>query len=594
MEDSNTVLLGVSLSLEKAYTFFMIPFYYDGDGYVISKDGMDSMWELSKGKLLGEGDDVLYSYIINFLQGQMNVPKDECNHLDIYSINSNPRSRFRKFWDAFTQSPDNSNDAKSEKKRKDKTGLHFVDIEIGKDENNKKVYEQVEFDIVRDNGYAGFKSPHLFISSTANIGVLTFCISLGMKNRTMNYLKLLNYYLHKISKPLCKCVSPHFQLENQSFPNETAREKQEEKIQEFRQCIASHDSIEQSYTPYGEFNWNIRTMIDMMLGNVKGIKDGIESDIKLFNNIRAHLFSFCQIDGAQNTLGFEYIKSDLMLLSRCMNNKYKVCIDKNTQKEMCLKTFNNIFFASSVEGASMIAIAKKENEDFIRQIDNQSLPRYLAVYLLVIIQRYSMLHINHQLIKIVQDKSDDNLWNLLNVIKKVKVHCYYTDVSPYSQHNQFYQHCCKNLHVLETFNEIDNKTKILNVTISHSMQVLMKEQKMASELEHKTILQAEKEREEKLRQAERKAESGQRRLNFVVGILTAFQVSQVVYSFAKDAPQPIFRCHYFMWAMIVLFICFFFLFLVMNWEYTDNPLIRCIRNICYLGNDPQIKENNQN
>ena len=52
MEDSNTVLLGVSLSLEKAYTFFMIPFYYDGDGYVISKDGMDSMWELSKGKLL--------------------------------------------------------------------------------------------------------------------------------------------------------------------------------------------------------------------------------------------------------------------------------------------------------------------------------------------------------------------------------------------------------------------------------------------------------------------------------------------------------------------------------------------------------------
>lgn len=588
-----------SLRLEKAYTFFMVPFYFEGSNYKVlrvQESHNEAIWEKARERILNEDDDVLYPYIINFIQGQTSDMASQHDHLDIYNINSNPKSSARKFWDVFAQKPNVENERK--KNRQEKQGqekisasLHSTEIEIGKDDKNKAIFKTTEFDLQRDNGYAGFKSPHLFISLSANIGILTFCIGLGENNRTIDDLKRFNYFMHKINKPLSKCITPLFQLKEQSFFNEQARIARETKIMDCRQNIAPHDEKKTSCTPYDEFSWNIRTLINMLLADVKGLKqeDGSlrECDVKLFSNTRTHLFSFCQIDGTQSECGFDDIKLDLMRLSRCVNDKYMLPISETIEKEMCTKTFNNIYFSSSVEGSAMIAIATKENEDFVKQIDNQGLPRYLAIYLLVMIQRYSMLHINRRLTELSADTQSTALWNILNIIRKVKVHCYYTDVSPYSQHNQFYQHCNKNLHVRETFNEIDNKTKILNLTISHDMQELLEEQKKAIELQRaederreRELQKLEKKREESLRIAEQKAESGQHRLNLVVGILTIFQVAGVIYEFTKAT-----CLEWLKWTAVILTfaISLFFLYLVMNWEKEDKPLIEWARNLYYRG-----------
>ena len=587
----------VSLQLEKTYTFFMVPFYYEGCNYKVLKVRecpKEAMWEKAKERILNEDDDVLYPYIISFIQGQ--TSEGFHDHLDIYSINSDAKSSARKFWDAFAQKPIVEDDKKKkeeqkqEKKQKQNSAsLHSTEIEIGKDEKNKALFKTTEFDLQRDNGYAGFKSPHLFISPSANIGILTFCIGLGKNNRTIDDLKRFNYFMHKINKPLNKCTTPSFQLREQTFFNEQAKLAKEKRIIDFRHIIALHDENKVLYTPYDEFSWNIRTLINMLLADVKGIKQEEgrerECDVKLFSDTRAHLFSFCQIDGTQSECGFDDIKLDLMRLSRCVNDKYMLPIDETIEKEMCTKTFNNIFFSSSVEGSAMIAIATKENEDFVKLIDNQGLPRYLAIYLLVMIQRYSMLHINRQLTVLSANTSDTSLWNILNIIKKVKVHCYYTDVSPYSQHNQFYQHCNKNLHVRETFNEIDNKTKILNLTISHDMQELLEEQKKAIEQQRaederreKEQRELEKKRDMALRLAEQKAESGQRRLNIVVGVLTIFQVAGVIHEFTKEA-----CLEWLKWLAVFLTfaISLFFFYLVMNWEKDKIPLIKWARKIYF-------------
>lgn len=572
-----------SLQLERAYTFFMVPFYFEGCNYKILKVHecpKEAMWEKAKERILNEDDDVLYPYIINFIQGQTSDSLHD--HLDIYSINSDAKSSARKFWDAFAQKPiveDDKKKKQQEKQEQNSASLHSTEIEIGKDDNNKAIYKTTEFDLQRDNGYAGFKSPHLFISPSANIGLLTFCIGLGGKNRTIDDLKRFNYFMHKINKPLNKCTTPSFQLTEQNFFSEQAKLARENKIIGYRQIIAPDGDNKTQCTPYDEFSWNIRTLINMLLADVKGLKqeDGWERecDVKMFSDTRAHLFSFCQIDGTHSECGFDDIKLDLMRLSRCVNDKYMLPIDETIEKEMCTKTFNNIYFSSSVEGSAMIAIATKENEDFVKQIDNQGLPRYLAIYLLVMIQRYSMLHINKQLTVLSTNTSDASLWNILNIIKKVKVHCYYTDVSPFSQHNQFYQHCNKNLHVHETFNEIDNKTKILNLTISHDMQELLEEQKKVIEQQRaederreKEKREMEKERDEAFRFAEQKAESGQRRLNYVVGVLTVFQVAGVIYEFTKDSCLTWLK-----WlAVIITFaISLIFLYLVRNWEKSREP-----------------------
>ncbi len=582
--ENNNVETQNSTKLEKAFTYFMIPFYYEGDDYKVLKVNdrpLEAMWEKSGGKILNEEDDVLYPYIINFLQGQTN------DHLDIYSINSDPKSPARKFWDAFSQKPIVFEEKNKNNKEKNKTGsLHCTDIDIKNDKGKKEVCS-TEFDLQRDNGYTGLKSPHLFISSSANIGILSFCIGLGESNKTIDDLKRINYCLHKISEPLNRCTTPSFQLEKQTFHNEQARMSKENRIAVFRQTIAPHGSAKQQCSPYDEFTWNIRTLVNMLLSDVKGIKQegwwSKEYEVHLFSNTRAILFSFCQIDSTQSPYDFEDIKLDLMCLSRCVNDKYILPVDESMEKDMCLKTFSNIYFASSVEGAAMIAISKKENEDFIKQIDNQGLPRYLAIYLLVLIQRYSMLHINRRLTELSSDTANTSLWTILDIIKRVKVHCFYTDVSPYTQHNQFYQHCNKNLHIHETFNEIDNKTKILNLTISHDTQELLEEQKKSLEYQRGEEVRREKEqqkldkqRDEALREAERRAESGQHRLNLVVGILTVFQVAGVIYNFCSNLG-------YWQWisTLMTFAVGFFLLYIVMSWEKDNISIIKWARSIYY-------------
>lgn len=575
-----------SMKLEKAFTYFMIPFYYEGEDYKVlkvSESPSDAMWEASKGKILNEEDDVLYSYIINFIQGKTN------DHLDIYNINSDAKSPARKFWDVFSQKPiveDEKKKKKSqqetEKKEKNEKeppkSLHSTYLEV-EDENGEKTIIPTTFDLQRDNGYTGLKSPHLFISPSANTGILTFCIGLGERNRTMDDLKRLNYCLHKISKPLNKCTTSSFSLKERTFYNEEARISTHKNIIGYRNIINAHDD-NQKWSPDYEFSWNIRTLIDSLLSDVKGIKHENgrtkECDIQLFSDTRAHLFTFCQIDGIQTPYEYEGIKLDLMRLSRCVNDKYMLPVDEAMEKDMCLKTFSNIYFSSSVEGAAMIAISKKENEDFVKQIDNQGLPRYLSIYLLVMIQRYSMLNINRRLTELCADTSDTSLWDILKIIKKVKVHCYYTDVSPYSQHNQFYQHCNKNLHVRETFNEIDNKTKVLNLTISHDMQVLMEEQKNALEVQRLEEIRREKEqqalekqRNEDIKRSEQKAESGQRRLNLVVGVLTVFQVAGVIFEFTDGT-----GCWRWVAIVITFVLGFFLLYLVMKWDDESIAIVR--------------------
>ena len=584
------------MKLDKAFTYFMIPFYYEGDDYKVLKtddNPSEAMWEKSKGKILNEEDDVLFPYIVNFLQGQTN------DHLDIYNINSNSKSIARKFWDDFSQKPIESNEEKKQQSQpKDENGqknenkatsLHSADIEI-KIDDGKTIVLPTAFDLQRDKGYTGMKSPHLFISPSANIGILSFCIGLGEDNKTIDDLKRFNYCLHKIYKPLNKCATPSFQLMKQKFFNEQARISKENRIVGFRQVIAPHESTKQLWTPYNEFTWNIRTLINMLLSDVKGLKaeDGKtrECDVQLFSNTRAHLFTFCQIDGIQTPYEYEDIKLDLMRLSRCVIDKYMLPVDETMEKDMCLKTFSNIYFASSVEGAAMIAISKKENEDFVKQIDHQGLPRYLAIYLLVLIQRYSMLHINRRLTELSSHTANTSLWNILDIIKRVKVHCFYTDVSPFSQHNLFYQHCNKNLHVRETFTEIDNKTKVLNLTISHETQVLLEEQKKTLESQREEESRKEKEqqlldkqREKALRDAERKTQSGQNRLNLVVGILTVFQVAGVIFEFTRNT-----ICNKIA-TVTTLVIGFSLLTIVMNWDNKKNPIIKWVRHIYYRGKD---------
>lgn len=440
-----------SLEIARAYTFLLIPFFYESDS-IDSPFHSYNRWKKDDEIISNEGEDgeVLYSYIMNFLQGQMKSSNIIQDHLDIYSMSIDKESKwYLNFWSSFINH----------------SNIAF--IPAGKDEEKKDVFRPIKFKILSSDE-EGFKAPHVFIYKKAKIGILTFCIELAEKKKLICDLKLLNYHLHKINKPLCLCVCPNIGInEKRSFSNEEEQKMEEVRLKEIRTFIAPHNESE-DYSPYNSFTWNMRGLCELLF-------EGIEH--QLFSNIRIHLFTYCQIDDSENEcLTKNDLLPDLLRLSRCVSDKYLLPFDDLINSDAILQCFDNIYYASSVEGSAIIAVAKKANKGFISQMDGNVRLRYLWIYMLAVIQRYTLLNMNRQLLAVASTNNEMKLWDLIKTIKDVKIRCYYTDVSPYTQHDQFYQLCCKNLHVKDAFDEIDEKTSILNITISHDMQDLLKEQ----------------------------------------------------------------------------------------------------------------------
>lgn len=478
-------------------TLFIVPFYYGEENenqlqleqnYSVA-DSDSSLWTLETKMLTDEGDgSVLYPYIMSFLQGQMmESDNDTDGHLAIYSIadvdrRKNKDSKFeqrtiiRKFWNKFVNS------------------THTIDV------GTKTEPRLLNFKFI--NGKYETMKPHIFIFPSARIGLLSLGIELTSPNATTDALKLLNYNLHKISKPIIRCVCTGLSITGSE--GSEIRTYKSNDYNSARQFIEEHIDKKKKKEEEGdviEFSWNMKTLVDTMLKDVHGrviLPNGRkeETAIKLFTPPRIHVFTFCGIDDSiDNKYSKDDILPELYRLSRCVNDKYLLPFEEMNFKESYLQTFENVYVASTVEGTAFIALSKEQNAKFFEGFVGILALRYVWIYLLAMIQRYSLLNMDRMLtvleanevkIKVnatIRSHADDNnikkhssmLWRLLESIRNVKVRCHFTDISPFTQHNEFYEHCCTKLHVSSAFDEIDQKTKALNLTMSHDVQLLQEE-----------------------------------------------------------------------------------------------------------------------
>ena len=501
-------------------TLFIVPFYYgeenenqlieDGqDNYIVSTSD-DSLWDKETQMLTDEGDgSVIYPYIMSFLQGQMmdsDISLD--GHLRIYSIADvdrrvnkdkafEQRKVIKKFWNKFVQSN------------------HCINVGTEKEPYN------IRFKFI--NGKYQTLKPHIFIFPSARIGLLSFGIELISNNASTNDLKLLNYYLHKISKPIVKCTSEGLSI--QEGCDSSIREQKEQTFNDARIYIGPHIDRKKKKNagcPEEEFifTWNMSTFIDTMLKDVHGIvytsetNEAKSTPMKKFTPPRIHVFTYCGIDDSKdNRYSQEDILPELFKLSRCVNDKYLLPFE-SVSKDDYIQTFENVFVASTIEGTAFIALSKKQNSGFFEGFVGILALRYSWLYLLAMVQRYSLLNMDRMLTvldaheaknKYNKDSDKNNnlekhnkmLWRLMKSIRNVKVRCHFTDVSPFTQHNEFYYHCCDKLHVTRAYDEIEHKIDALNMTIDHDLQLVQNER--------------------------------ERRLNLFLGILAALQALGVVY-----------------------------------------------------------------
>ena len=542
MNKENNTQQQTTLEIKKAYTFFMVPFYYEGEWDDIHK--YISRWQPQQEEMYKE--DILYPHIMELFKQTTPQKELPTNRLKIYQLRTDDKGSESEFF--FDRILGKKNVAIIE------------DMPTG--DNNPY---PIPFSFLNE----GNNAPHLFISPTAKIGIMTLCAKLG-SGCDIQDLQSFNYFLHKRNEIKDIVVG------EKEMPNGKIKKIIDKRTTNYRVICPSPEtnkslsdgdimnSIVQYLSPDGykqlinevqnnnneHINWDLNFFISFLLNTLEW-----KSQIKYFNKERIHIYTFCSIDDTEskNKTISDDIIPEALRLSRVVNNKYLLPFDIMVQKGAFLQTYQNIYFSSSIEGTSMICLEKDINKVFIGDMQNMFNRQYLLVYLLVLLQRYTLLSIDRRLTEYDarNDNTDNGLWDLINLICEIKVNCYYTDVSVYTHHSQFYQHCCKNLHIPDTFKEIDEKVELLKLTTDRRMQQLMKEQKALQEVEAKK-LEAERERQ-KQREADEKAqreeqllmeakekdaaERRQRILNWIVGVLTIAQVMQAAYELLKVEEQ---------------------------------------------------------
>lgn len=457
-----------SILVQNSHTFIVVPFYYD-EAFTVN-----SWWKEEENVLSNDGfnGELLYPYIMDFLQGDVQFRQDFNSYtekerfknekllrqsLKIYRLNVDDSERAM-FWNTFATSTHSIyySDKGNEK----------IDFSLYAEEWSKK---QKQFQIVWNDFYL----PHLFISPIGNVGLLTFHICPCGQKCSIEVLKSLNYFFHKLQGDIHKCICHNLVEEN--------AQKYRKYIQwHLEEDIKKHP--EQTWNSESGFTWNSKALIDMFLRDDETVsltwKKGIfpRKKYKLFGTERVNLLTYCMVcDRLIEQVSDSEIIIELTRLARCVDNKYLLPHSNPSFADTYTKLYENIYAAAAIEGTAVITIQQQNNDRFIQDYHKNSIrKKYVWIYILVMLQRFTLMNLNRQLANFdalhsaeEQDNSKGDIWDLLRIVRFVKVHSYYTDVSSYTHFFEFYQLCCRNMHINETYQEIDSKTKILNISISH-------------------------------------------------------------------------------------------------------------------------------
>ena len=192
------------------------------------------------------------------------------------------------------------------------------------------------------------------------------------------------------------------------------------------------------------------------------------SNVRLFNKLRMHVFTYFQLPEVELLNNRDDVVLNFMRIAHGENSKYNLIIEDDGSPKQYIQPFKNVWFASTVEGCSIMTIMPKEagvdmakipdEFSFFKDYENSIEKRYLWIYVWVLLQRHSQLYWIDYLTKIKNHSLDiHELQDKILQIQKIKVSSFFTDVSDYTHHNRFYQLCKDNLCIGEHFEEIKEK-----------------------------------------------------------------------------------------------------------------------------------------
>lgn len=441
--------------LDQSISFFIFPFTFNSDDNktILGIDDFqlpqESIWKPIN---MRNEEDVFFHHIQSFLQKSVSGAEGERNK--------------KKSCDLFIYSID------------DKDWNQNI---LGK----KSIYEvefgEIKAEFIFPNHTTSFESPKLIVYPDASVGILIIPIELKKvenknddtqedNSHTMEDLMEFNYHLHKTDKS----QKPVLKYQVPKDLNEAYRHFFFEKMEKFSKMLdVPYDKSKEEPLCFDLPNLADRLLSFMGLGlSTK------QSDYNYTNPKRCHVLTYIHSDSDEDLTQEEM--ENLIKISRCQIQQYRIIENDKS----ILQTFKNIHMVVNVEGSAFMT---NGSIPFFKNFKNDTFQkRYIWLYLLAVIQRYSLVNMS-KAIGEIDDTSDkqktvslQRLRDLSDRLVRIKVNTCFSDVSDYKQHNDFYHFCIRKLGVTRLLRDMEQKMTSLGDCLkqkadkrSENMQLLL-------------------------------------------------------------------------------------------------------------------------
>jgi len=304
--------------------------------------------------------------------------------------------------------------------------------------------DPIKFKVVTDNSIAG---PGILYNPLTGIGILSFGFSLSKESDTLPNLINLNY----LSRVFGRADSAIFSIPKNEHP---AALEQENKISSA--LLHFNETEKQSKESQAHY-WNVQTLISILLQDIPS------DEVNILSPNRLQVFTYLQ---TEEKLNEHDLYTASFLLRRIYNYQYVpgpqyLCETIETEQ-----TFEQIHFGAAIEGCVIIVNDDKDKlPQFLRNYGVLVKNRYVWSYLLAYYQRLAIIEMNIALAQLF-DGGQPILAKLLTVssnLTKIELRTLFSQVSYFTQHNDFYGFCKRNLKLEEMYLAIKEKIADLSL-----------------------------------------------------------------------------------------------------------------------------------
>jgi len=250
--------------------------------------------------------------------------------------------------------------------------------------------------------------------------------------------------------------------------------------------------------------WRPSHLVNYLLNDIINIQSSVKKHSSFFHSSRFIPFSYVRT--ASPIIDENIINTALFHLKNVYDFDYSPSSHAIKFSEDRTHPFQQIYYASSVEGSVIFNNSGNTDPEFIKVFYNTSFQKNLWVIILGLLQRSIML----QLMTNVSEISPDNhkkIKEYLRSYARISLKALFSKISVYHQYNDFYDHIKSELQILELQTELKEELSELN-----SLQTQFHDE------------------EEKIYG---------KRLNVIITFLSVLSLAQVTYAILSNTSMPL-------------------------------------------------------